>query len=115
MVILIDSLDEALLLENVDWLPTELLDKVKIIITVTSNISSIDQCQASDLVLTNLKAKIPTTHFVHLNQFSDQQWREVLSFGGGDFYAANGQLHLPDAWKCCSTKIPLQAKVWAMF
>lgn len=108
---MIDSLDEALLLENLDWLPTKLNDKVKIIITVTSNISQIDNCRSNELVLWNLKEKIAKSNFIHLHQFSDKQWNEVLSYGGGDFYAANDHLQLPDAWKCCSEKIPLQAKV----
>lgn len=85
---------------------------MKIIITVTSNISNIDECQGSDLILSNLKNKIAKTNFVHLNQLSDQQWREVLTLGGGDINSTNGQLlHLPDAWRSCPEKIPLKAKV----
>lgn len=104
------------MIDNIDWLPTKLLDKVKIIITVTSNISNIDECQSSDLILSNLKHKIAKTNFVHLNQLSDQQWREVLTLGGGDINSTNGQLlHLPDAWRSCPEKIPLKAKVTCIF
>lgn len=112
IVILVDSLDEALHLNSLDWLPTKLPEQVKIIITTTSSISRIDDCNdAKEMVLWSLKGKISKGNFVHLTQFSDQQWNEVLSYGGGDFYTANVQLELPEAWKSCALKIPLQAKV----
>lgn len=58
-----------------------------------------------------LKNKLAATSFVHLNQFSEQQWNEVLSCGGGNFYSANAHLQVPDSWKSCDEKIPLKAKV----
>lgn len=111
VIILIDSLNEAQALNNLDWLPIKLNDKVKIIVTTTSASNHIDDCRSDDIVLHNLKKKLSKSSFVHLDQFSEQQWAEVLSYGGGDFYSANVHLQLPDAWKSCSEKIPLQAKV----
>lgn len=112
MVILIDSLEDALQLDDLKWLPTKLNDNVKLIITTTSNtVQKIDDCKPNDLVLWNLKEKISKANFAHLKQFSDKQWAEVLSYGGGDFYSANAHLKFPDTWKCCNEKIPLRAKV----
>lgn len=114
VVILIDSLDEALELDNLSWLPTKLSDKVKLIITTVttdSKVDSVDKCDSSDVILWNLKDRIPKANFVQLDKFSDQRWNEVLSYGGGDFFSVNAQLQLPESWKCCGDKIPLQAKV----
>lgn len=114
VVVLIDSLDEALELDDLSWLPTKLNDNVKVIITTaTTNrkVDSIDKCESNDLILWNLKDRISKSNFVHLNQFSDQKWNEVLSYGGGDFFSVNPQLQLPESWKQCDEKIPLQAKV----
>lgn len=65
-------------------------------------------------MLNILKDKVNQQNIVHLDQFSVDQWKDVLSLGGGDFYAANGTLHLPDAWQDCTEKIPLQAKVYLL-
>lgn len=114
VVILIDSLDEALELDDLSWLPTKLNDKIKVIITTASTstkVDHIDKCECTDVILWHLKDRISKTNFVHLHQFSDEKWNEVLSFGGGDFFSVNPQLQLPDAWKQCDEKIPLQAKV----
>lgn len=114
VVVLIDSLDEALELDDLSWLPTKLNDNVKVIITTATTsrkVDSIDKCESNDLILWNLKDRISKTNFVHLNQFSDQKWNEVLSYGGGDFFSVNPQLQLPESWKQCDEKIPLQAKV----
>lgn len=109
---MIDSLDEALQLKDFDWLPTQLNDKVKIILTISSNVQNVDECTSDDnRILFALKKKLATRSFVHLNQFSEQQWNEVLSCGGGNFYSANAHLQLPDSWKSCDEKIPLKAKV----
>lgn len=116
VVILIDSLDEALKLNNLDWLPTKLTEQIKIIITTKSNISHIDECKgANELILWSLKDRISKSNFIHLKQFSNEQWNEVLSYGGGDFYTSNIELELPDAWKSCPDKIPLQAKVIRLY
>lgn len=82
-------------------------EKVKIIITTGSKSLNVDACTKEDFVLWGLKDKLSQESFVHLGQFSDRQWGEVLSYGGGDFYS----IKLPDLWKNCSEKIPLQAKV----
>lgn len=116
VVILIDSLDDALELDDLSWLPTKLNDKIKVIITTaTTNakVDHIDKCEKTDAVLWHLKDRISKSNFAHLNQFSDQKWNEVLSHGGGDFFSVNPQLQLPDSWKQCDEKIPLQAKVSA--
>lgn len=113
VVILIDSLDEALELDDLSWLPTKLSDKVKIIITTattSSKIDNIEMCGTNDTVLWNLKDRISKQNFVHLKPFSAQKWDELLSCGG-DFFSVNAQLRLPETWKNCNDKIPLQAKV----
>lgn len=114
IVILIDSLDEALELDDLSWLPTKLNDKIKIIITTATNNAKVDhisKCDSSDVILWNLKDRISNGNFVHLNEFSDKKWSDVLSYGGGDFFSVNPQLQLPEPWKHCPEKIPLQAKV----
>lgn len=111
---MIDSLDEALELDDFSWLPTKLTDKVKLIITTattSAKVDSIEKCKSNDAILWHLKDRISKSNFIHLNQFSDQKWSEVLSFGGGDFFSVNSQLQLPESWKQCDEKIPLQAKV----
>lgn len=116
VVILIDSLDDALELDDFSWLPTKLSDNVKLIITTataSTKVDHIDKCESTDTVLWHLKDRITKSNFVHLNQFSDQKWGEVLSCGGGDFFSVNPQVQLPDSWKKCDEKIPLQAKVCA--
>lgn len=114
VVILIDSLDDALELDELSWLPTKLNDKIKVIITTattSAKVDHIDKCEKTDVILWHLKDRISKSNFAHLNQFSDQKWNEVLSHGGGDFFSVNPQLQLPDSWKQCDEKIPLQAKV----
>lgn len=111
---MIDSLDEALELDDLSWLPTKLNDNVKVIITTattSAKVDSIDKCESNDVILSHLKDRISKSNFVHLNRFSDQKWNEVLSYGGGDFFSVNPQLQLPESWKKCVEKIPLQAKV----
>lgn len=117
MVILIDSLDDALELDDLSWLPTKLNDKVKVIITTataSAKVDHIDKCASNDVVLWHLKDRISKSNFIHLDQFSDQKWAEVLSNGGGDFFSVNSQLQLPESWKKCDEKIPIQAKVSVM-
>lgn len=52
-----------------------------------------------------------TVNFIHLTQFSQEQWNDVLNYGGCDIYAANGSLKLPEDWKKTEEKIPIQAKI----
>lgn len=111
LIIFIDSLESADNLNDLNWLPTQLPDNVKIIVTISSEATNLDKCDNDDVLLKILKEKLNATQFVHLNQFSMDQWKDVLLFGGGDFYAANGALHLPEVWQSSIEKIPLQAKV----
>lgn len=106
--ILIDSVDEARnLTDNLDWMPTTLKENVKIILTLTA-----DSLDARDnVVLRVMRDRLQSGNIVHLDQFSDEQWKDVLSLGGGAFYAANGTLHLPESLRDCHEKCPLQAKV----
>lgn len=111
LIIFIDSLESADNLNDLNWLPTQLPENVKIIVTISSEATHLDKCENDDVLLKILKEKLNGTQFVHLNQFSMDQWKDVLLCGGGDFYAANGALHLPEVWQSSSEKIPLQAKV----
>lgn len=86
-----------------DWLPTVLRDTVKIILTVTNGTPELDW----------LKAHLSADSFVQLDQFSDDQWTDVLSVGGGgDLYGSHGPFQLPAAWARSVDKVPLQAKVF---
>lgn len=98
-------------LNNLNWLPTQLPENVKIILTISSEATSLDKCENDDVILKILKEKLNVSQFVHLNQFSTDQWKDVLMFGAGDFYAADGALQLPEVWQSSIEKIPLQAKV----
>lgn len=109
------ALESADNLKDLNWLPTKLTDNVKIILTISSEATNLDKCENDDVILKILKEKLNGTQFVHLNQFSMDQWKDVLLFGGGDFYAANGALHLPEVWQSSIEKIPLQAKVYIYF
>lgn len=113
IVILIDSLDDALEIDNLPWLPLNLSDKVKLIITTATSSSEIDdveKCGENDIILWKLKERISKQNYVHLKPFSAHKWDELLTCGG-DFFSANAQLRLPEHWKNCNDKIPLQAKV----
>lgn len=75
---------------------------MKIILTVTSDTPE----------LTWLKSQLLNDSLVQLDQFSDAQWTDVLSVGGGDFYASHGPFKLPAAWDRSVDKVPLQAKIF---
>lgn len=112
IIIYIDSIDKS---KNVhknmfDWIPSKLNENVKIILTITSSATNITEFKNDDLLLNQLKCKFEN-NFINLNQFSNKQWQDVLEFGGGDYYAANGALHLPKEWNYSDEKIPLKAKV----
>lgn len=87
---------------SLDWLPIKLRENVKIILTVTEGTPE----------LTWLRKQLPAESLVQLDQFSDGQWTDVLSVGGGDFYASHGPFSLPAAWDRSVDKVPLQAKVF---
>lgn len=88
-------------------MPATLKENVKIILTVTAE----SLTDSDNVILNVLLARLQPTNIIHLDQFSDDQWKDVLSLGGGDFYTSNGALHLPESLFECSEKIPLQAKV----
>lgn len=103
--------------ENLDWLPATLKENVKIILTVTTNATDLsklckDNSDHSESLLYALKDKIQCDdNFVLSSAFTEAQWMDVLNTGGSEFYAANGALHLPNEWKSCVEKTPIQAKV----
>lgn len=113
VTILIDSVDSLRDLDaDLGWLPLELLDNVKLILTVTSNCTDITQLSDQDGVLKRLKEKIGDVEsFLYLMPFTQEQWEDVLCFGGGDIYSANGALQLPESWKKSNEKISVQAKI----
>jgi len=106
VVILIDSVDRAFDMKDIDWLPIELANNVKIILTVTSD----DDDANSSIILKALNSKIKDPqNFLLLSPFTQDQWEEILTFGSG---ATNGALQLlPDAWKKSDERTPIQAKV----
>jgi len=107
IVILIDSVDKLYDIKDIDWLPTELVNNVKIILTVTSTSKNHDEFDSSPL-LKALKVKINAQNFVYLSSFTQEQWEDVLTYGSG---ATNGALQLPESWKKSDEKAPIQAKV----
>lgn len=116
IIILIDSVDSLRDVDDLKWLPLELLENVKLILTVTSSSTSqdISQLGADDTILKGLKEKIgDAENFLYLTPFTQDQWEDVLCFGGGDIYSANGALQLPESWKKSNEneKISVQAKV----
>ncbi|XP_059617565.1 uncharacterized protein LOC132262332 [Phlebotomus argentipes] len=117
IVIVIDSLDSLSNGVNLDWLPATLKENVKIIVTVTTNATELpkvskDSSVHSESLLYALKDKIQCDdNFVLSSAFTEAQWIDVINTGGSDFYAANGALHLPNDWKMCTEKTPIQAKI----
>uniref|UniRef100_A0A0K8TLW2 Putative wd40 domain protein n=1 Tax=Tabanus bromius TaxID=304241 RepID=A0A0K8TLW2_TABBR len=110
IIIVIDSIETVNGLESLEWLPSQLSANVKIVLT--ANHDEADENSKGKWLIEELKKlKVPKENLVELAKFSDEQWRDVLSFGGGDFYAANGALQLPESWRNSSEKIPLQAKI----
>lgn len=103
MVILIDSIDKIAVLNDLDWLPLELVNNVKIILTISSSIDS-----EPSFVFKDLQNKLNSENFLELSSFTNEQWTDVLTFGAG---AANGSLQLPDSWKKSDERTPIQAKV----
>lgn len=89
-------------------MPATLRENVKIILTLTAD----SRDDTDNVVLNVMRARLQPANIVHLDQFSDEQWKDVLSLGGGAFYASNGTLHLPESLRDCREKCPLQAKVY---
>jgi hypothetical protein len=108
IVILIDSIDKLSDIKDIDWLPIELVNNVKIILTVTSASNKLDDFDSTSPFLKVVKAKINNQNFLCLSSFTQEQWEDVLTYGGG---STNGALQLPEAWKKSDEKAPIQAKV----
>lgn len=102
IVILIDSVDKILDIDDISWLPLELVNNTKIILTVSSS------GESKPKIFKALQDKINSEHFLELTPFTQDQWADVLTFGGG---ATNGSLQLPDSWKKSEERLPIQAKV----
>lgn len=103
IVILIDSIDKFHDIKDIDWLPIELVNNVKIILTITSATNEPEDVDVSSCsLLTALKAKVNAQNILFLTSFTQEQWEDVLS---------NGALQLPEAWKKSDEKVPIQAKV----
>ena len=100
VVILIDSVDKVFDTKDIDWLPLELANNVKIILTVSETDSS--------HVFRTLQNKVNSQNFLLLTSFTQEQWEDVLTFGGG---TTNGALQLPESWKKSEERAPIQAKV----
>uniref|UniRef100_A0A182QHQ1 Nephrocystin 3-like N-terminal domain-containing protein n=1 Tax=Anopheles farauti TaxID=69004 RepID=A0A182QHQ1_9DIPT len=115
ITILIDSVDALRDIEDLDWLPVTLLDNVKLVLTVSSAGGGPDlasQQGAECRVLQRLRDRLgDDSCFLYLTPFTQEQWEDVLCFGGGDIYAANGALQLPESWKKSGEKISIQAKI----
>lgn len=62
IVILIDSIDES---DDLSWMPTQLNEYVKIIITTTSTIGGLDNAKDDDIVPW-MKNRIPKENFVQI-------------------------------------------------
>ncbi|CAO1400178.1 unnamed protein product [Diamesa hyperborea] len=107
IVILIDSIDKIFDIKDIDWLPLELVNNVKIIVTISSESNQDDDPNSSGL-LSALKDKIEVEeNFLLLSSFTQDQWEDVLVFGG----AASGALQLPESWKKTDERSPIQAKI----
>lgn len=116
ITILIDSIDALRDVEDLDWLPVTLLDNVKFVLTVSSTSTGHDLANVESRVLQRLRERIgDDSCFLYLTPFTQEQWEDVLCFGGGDIYAANGALQLPESWKKSDEKISIQAKVGLKF
>lgn len=90
---------------DMDWLPINLNSACKIILTLTENNN-----EHNTIVDKLVEMEIPGKCFVKMKQFSARQWQDILSSGGGDFYAANGAIKMPNEWKMLNGKTPFHAK-----
>ncbi|XP_073824687.1 uncharacterized protein [Musca autumnalis] len=104
-VIIIDSVDDIISEINMDWLPIKLTPTCKIILTLTE-----DNNERNPILNKLGETGIPHKCFVKMKQFSTRQWQDILSSGGGEFYATNGAIKMPDEWKMLQGKTPFHAK-----
>lgn len=105
-VIVIDSIERTNLSLGLDWLPTELPENVKLILTLS--VTTEAELDALNKLRNRVKSPV---HLVHLLSFADEQWKEMITSGGNDFSAANGALQLPQEWSDPTDKTPIHAKV----
>lgn len=89
-----------------DWLPVNLSNSCKIILTVTED----DKVDDRGLISKLTEAGVPGRCFIKMKQFTERQWQDILSAGGGDFYATNGAIKMPNEWKMLRGKTPFHAK-----
>lgn len=81
IVILIDSVDDIITLDDWSWLPTKLSEHVKLIITTRSAVGGIDSIDDCDTILCHFKNnRIPNENFVPLNEDEDSMEEKVSQF-----------------------------------
>lgn len=105
---LIDSFDFAVnhLSSGITWMEKLFVDKVKIIISVTTDPSaSINDIESIRELQTLGKFKeLPLV-------CSDELWKDIIIYGSGDIFASKQILKLPEEWKKINHKSLVKAKV----
>lgn len=82
---------------DLDWIPADLPENVKLIVTVT-------ETETGNKLLNDLKTRVTSPeNILHLTPFSEDQWKEVIT---------RGTIHLPDdVWMDVKEKTPIHAKI----